>query len=218
MNTKFSIIIADEHEVLRRGIKSILEPIVEFEVVGQAATGSDTIDLVQRLRPDVVLLDLILPELDGVEVTRRIKSISPDTNVVVFTSFDDDDHIIQALEAGATSYLLKDVQTDLLIEAIHHAAQGEAVLHPRIATRILQILIEPDPQKRKIASDLTRREVQVLKLVANGMNNQEIAEKLYISISTAKAHVSNILSKLHLTDRTQAAAYAWKTGLMQREM
>ena len=217
MSKPYKILIADEHEVIRRGINSILKSMVEFEVIGEVDDSFMTLDLVKRYQPDLILMDLQLSDIDGVAIIPHIRNASPKTKIVIFTSYQDDDHILGALEAGATSYLLKDVHSDQLIEALLHAVHGEAVLHPRIATRVLNILIEPDSSRRKAPAELTKRELQVLKLIANGMNNQEIADQLVISISTAKAHVSNILSKLHLSDRTQAAAYAWQTGIMQRE-
>jgi DNA-binding NarL/FixJ family response regulator len=191
--------------------------MAEFNVIGEVDSGLMALDRVQRYKPHLVLMDLKLSDVDGLEIIPRIKRSSPKTNIVVFTAYQDDEHILQALEAGATSYLLKDVHSDQLVEALLHTIQGEAVLHPKIATRVLNILVEPAGNGHKGTANLTKREIQVLKLVANGKNNQEIAEELVISISTAKAHVSNILSKLHLADRTQAAAYAWQTGLMQRQ-
>jgi len=191
--------------------------MAEFDVIGEVESGIRALDTVQRYKPDLVLMDLALSDIDGLDIIPRIKRTSPKTNIVIFTSLHDDKHILQALEAGATSYLLKDVHSDQLVEALLHTVNGEAVLHPKVATRVLNILVEPNNDANKNNGNLTKRELQVLKLVANGMNNQEIAAELVISISTAKAHVSNILSKLHLTDRTQAAAFAWQTGLMQRE-
>lgn len=217
MSKPFSLLIADEHEVIRRGIHAILTSMAEFDVIGDVDNGFETLNIVKRIKPDLILMDMKLSDMDGVDVIRQIKRLSPNSNVVIFTSYQDEDLILGALEAGATSYLLKDVHSDQLIEALLHAQRGETVLHPLVATKVLNILIAPDPLKQRITSKLTKREVQVLKLVAAGLNNQEIADKLYISISTAKAHVSNILGKLHLSDRTQAAAFAWETGLMQRE-
>ena len=217
MNTPLSIVIVDEQEMLRRGINSILKSMAEFNVIADVSSGFEALTIVANAKPRLVLMDLKLDDLDGVEVVRRMKKVSPNTNIVIFTAYQDDDHIMQALEAGAVSYLLKDTQSDQLTEALLHAEKGETVLHPAVATRVLDILIGRDSGKRS-ASDLTRREMEVLKLIASGLSNQEIAEALVISVSTAKAHVSNILGKLQLSDRTQAAAYAWETGLMQRSM
>lgn len=217
MSKPYSLLIADEHEVIRRGVHAILTSMAEFDVIGDVDSGYQALNIVKRVKPNLILMDLRLSDMDGVELTRQIKRISPNSNIVIFTSYQDESHILGALEAGAISYLLKDVHSDQLIEALLHAQRGETVLHPLIATKVLNILIAPDSLKQKLTSQLTKREIQVLKLVASGFNNQEIADQLFISISTAKAHVSNILGKLHLSDRTQAAAYAWETGLMQRE-
>lgn len=217
MSKPYTLLIADEHDVIRRGIHAILTSLPEFDVIGEVDSGLEALNIVKRSRPALVLMDVQFSDIDGVELTRQIKRISPNTRIVIFTAHKDEDTIIGVLEAGATSYLLKDLHSDQLIEALLYAQRGETVLHPLIATKVLNILIAPDSLRHKVTSKLTKREIQVLKLVASGFNNQEIAEKLFISVSTAKAHVSNILGKLHLSDRTQAAAYAWETGLMQRE-
>jgi len=216
MNTPHSILILDEQEMIRRGINSILKSMAEFNVVADVSSGFEALTVVKSFKPRLVLMDLKLNDLDGVELIRQIKKISPNSNIVVFTAYQDDDHIFQALEAGAIAYLLKDSHSDFLTEALLYAAKGEAVLHPAVATRVLSILIDSESERRRGSSNLTKRELEVLKLIASGMNNQEIANALVISHSTAKAHVSNILGKLQLSDRTQAAAYAWETGLMQR--
>lgn len=217
MTKPYSLLIVDEHEANRRDITAILTSMPEFDIVGDVESGFEGLKIVKRVKPDLILMDLNIPDLHGIELTRQIKRISPNSNIVIFTSYQDEDNILGALEAGATSYLLKNIPADQLVEALLHAQRGESMLHPLVATKVLNVLIAPDPLKHKITSQLTKRELQVLKLVASGLNNQEIAQKLFISISTAKAHVSNILGKLHLSDRTQAAAYAWETGLMQRE-
>lgn len=217
MSKPYSILIADQHEVIRRGIHAILTSMTEFNVISDVDNGVEAVNIARRIKPDLLLMDIKIAGMDGIELIRQIKRTSANTKIVIFTSSQDEEIILGALEAGATSYLLKDIHSDQLIEALLYAQRGETMLHPLVATKVLNILIAPDPQKRKFASQLTKRELQVLKLVATGLNNQEIADRLFISISTAKAHVSNILGKLHLSDRTQAAAYAWETGLMQRE-
>lgn len=210
-----SILIVDDHEVVRNGIRSYMETLRDFEVVGEAATGEDAIRLVSEHIPDVVLMDLIMPGMDGIETTRRIKQISPRTQVVVLTSYHEDAHIFPALKAGAISYILKDMKMEKLVEVLHRAVQGEVTLHPRVAARVLQNIRggEEDPQ---LIAELTDRELDVLKLIANGLSNHQIADKLVISENTVKGHVSNILSKLHLADRTQVAVYAWQRGLVER--
>ncbi|MEW6405842.1 MAG: response regulator transcription factor [Chloroflexota bacterium] len=210
-----SILIVDDHEVVRNGIRSYLETNPSFQVVGEAASGEEALSLVSELIPDIVLLDLIMPGTDGIETTRRVKQISPRTQVVVLTSYHEDVHIFPALKAGAISYILKDMKMDKLVDVLHRAVQGEVTLHPRVAARVLQN-IRGDNEEQPLFTELTERELDVLKLIANGLTNSQIAEKLVISENTVKGHVSNILSKLHLADRTQVAVYAWQQGIVQR--
>lgn len=209
-----SILIVDDHEVVRNGIRSYLETLPEFQVVGEAESGEAALKLVTDLIPDVVLLDLIMPGMDGVETTRHIKQISPRTQVVVLTSYHEDVHIFPSLKAGAISYILKDMKMDKLVEAIHRAVQNEVTLHPLVAARVLQNIRGEDSDEQPLFTELTERELDVLKLIAKGLTNSQIAEKLFISENTVKGHVSNILSKLHLADRTQVAVYAWQRGLV----
>jgi len=217
MTNPISIILVDDHEVVRRGVCAYLDTLPEFKVVGEASSGEEAIKLVTEFIPDVVLIDLIMPEMDGIETTRWIKKISPRTQVVVLTSYHDDVHIFPALKAGAISYILKDMKMDRLVEAIRKAVQGEVTLHPRVAARVLQNLRGENAEEAQLFSELTERELAVLKLIASGMTNSQIAEKLTISEYTVKGHVSNILSKLHLADRTQVAVYAWQQGIVHRE-
>jgi NarL family two-component system response regulator LiaR len=216
MPRKISILIADDHEVVRNGIRSYLETLSDFQVVGEAASGEEAIELVSELVPDIVLMDLIMPGLDGIETTRRIKKVSPRTQVVVLTSYHEDAHIFPALKAGAISYILKDMKMEKLVEALHRALQGEVTLHPRVAARVLQNLRGESDEEPQLLADLTERELDVLKLIASGLSNSQIAGKLVISENTVKGHVSNILSKLHLADRTQVAVYAWQRGIVDR--
>ncbi len=211
-----TILIVDDHEVVRKGIRAYLETVPEFQVVGEAASGEQALAMVAEQVPDVVLMDLIMPGMDGVETTRRVKTISPRTQVVVLTSYHEDIHIFPALKAGAISYILKDMKMDKLVDALHRAMEGEVTLHPRVAARVLQNLRGEDGEAQ-LYTDLTDRELEVLKLIANGLSNNQIAETLVISENTVKGHVSNILSTLHLADRTQVAVYAWQKGLVQRE-
>lgn len=212
-----SILIVDDHEVVRNGIRAYLGTLPEFNVVGEAVSGEEAISMVAELIPDIVLLDLIMPGMDGVEATRRIKQISPRTQVVVLTSYHEDVHIFPALKAGAIAYILKDMKMDKLVEVLHRALQGEVTLHPRVAARVLENIRGENTEEQPLFTELTDRELDVLKLIANGMTNSQIAEKLVISENTVKGHVSNILSKLHLADRTQVAVYAWQSGIVQRE-
>jgi NarL family two-component system response regulator LiaR len=211
-----SILIADDHEVVRNGIRSYLETITDFHVVGEASSGEETLTMVSELIPDIVLLDLIMPGMDGIETTRRVKQTSPRTQVVVLTSYHEDVHIFPALKAGAISYILKDMKMEKLVDVLHRAVQGEVTLHPRVAARVLQNIRGENGDEQPLFTELTDRETDVLKLIAGGLTNSQIAEKLVISENTVKGHVSNILSKLHLADRTQVAVYAWQQGIVNR--
>jgi NarL family two-component system response regulator LiaR len=186
-------------------------------VVGEAESGEAAVHLAAEHIPDVVLMDLVMPGMDGVEATRRVKNASPRTQIVVLTSYHQDEHIFPALKAGAISYILKDVTMDELADAVRRAARGEAVLHPRVAARVIQEFRNTRREEINPFVELTDREMQVLRLIANGLKNSEIAEQLIISENTVKGHVSNILSKLHLADRTQAAVYAWREGIVRRD-
>lgn len=216
MSNPNTVLIVDDHEVVRNGIRAYLETQREFDVVGEAASGEEAVALVLEHIPDLVLMDLILPGMDGIETTRRIKAISPRTQVVVLTSYHEDVHIFPALKAGAISYILKDMKMDKLVEALRRAVQGEVTLHPRVASRVLQSIRGEGSGDGQLIAELTERELDVLKLIANGLTNSQIAERLVISENTVKGHVSNILSKLHLADRTQVAVYAWQRGIVQR--
>jgi NarL family two-component system response regulator LiaR len=212
-----TVLLVDDHEVVRQGVRAFLEAHAEFAVVGEAGTGAVAVKLAEDLIPDVVLMDLIMPGIDGVEATRQIKDASPRTQIVVLTSYHEDEHIFPALKAGALSYILKDVKMEDLAEAVRKAARGEPSLHPRVAARIIQELHGTRQDEGTPLADLTNREVEILKLIANGLSNSEIAAQLVISGHTVKGHVSNILSKLHLADRTQAAVYAWRKGVVRRD-
>ena len=215
MSEPISIIVVDDHEVVRKGLRGYLETLPEFSVMGEAASGEEAINLVTEFIPDVVLMDLIMPGMDGVEATRRVKKISPRTQVIVLTSYHEDIHIFPALKAGAVAYVLKDMKMDKLADVITRVVKGETILHPLVAERVLRNLRgELGNDEDALTGDLTDREMEVLKLIANGLSNNQIAEKLVITENTVKGHVSNILSKLHLLDRTQAAVYAWKKGIV----
>ena len=217
MGKTISVLLVDDHAVVRQGVRAFLEAQAEFTVVGEAESGTAAVRLAEEHIPDVVLMDLIMPEMDGVEATRRVKNISPRSQIVVLTSYHEDEHIFPALQAGAISYILKDVKMDELAEAVIRAADGEATLHPRVAARIIQELQGARREAVYPFTELTNREMDVLKLIARGLNNIEIAGELIISEHTVKGHVSNILSKLHLADRTQAAVYAWQMGVVRRD-
>jgi DNA-binding NarL/FixJ family response regulator len=217
MQDPITVMIVDDHEMVRHGAAGYLEAQDDIKVVAEADSGEEAIRLVREHIPDVVLMDLVMPGMDGVEATRKVKDISPRTQIIVLTSYHQDEHIFPALQAGAISYLLKDVKAAELVDAIRRAAHGEATLHPRIAARVVKEFRAGEPGEYRLFTDLTEREMEVLKLVAKGHTNSKIAEQLVISVGTVKGHVSNILSKLQLADRTQAAVYAWQEGLIQRD-
>jgi len=217
MPEPITVMIVDDHEMVRNGAKGYLEVQPEISVVAEAESGTDAVRLAREYVPDVVLMDLVMPGMDGVEATRKVKDISPRTQIIILTSFHEDEHIFPALQAGAISYLLKDVKAEELVEAIRRASKGEATLHPRVAARLIKQFNLGEPDRKNLFTELTDREVDVLTLIARGFTNQKIAEELVISIGTVKGHVSNILSKLHLADRTQVAVYAWQEGIVKAE-
>jgi NarL family two-component system response regulator LiaR len=217
MNEPIRILLVDDHKIVRQGVRAFFDAQDGIEVIGEAGSGADAVKMVEERVPDVVLMDLIMPGMDGVEATRLAKNISPRTQIVVLTSYHDDEHIFPALQAGALSYILKDVEMDELAEAVFKASRGEATLHPQVASRVIQELHGRKKDENTLDVDLTKREMEILKVIAQGMSNSEIAEKFVISTYTVKGHVSNILSKLHLADRTQAAVYAWQQGVVRRE-
>jgi two-component system, NarL family, response regulator LiaR len=208
------VLIADDHAVVRRGLRTFLELQDEIEVVGEAEDGEQALAEAERLDPDVVLLDLVMPRVDGLAALHGLRERSPRTRVIVLTTFLDDDKLLPAVRAGAAGYLLKDVEPKELVGAIRTVHAGEALLHPAAAARVMAELVEssrPSP-----ASLLTPRETEVLALVARGQPNKVIARELGVSEKTVKTHVSNVLGKLGVTDRTQAALYAVREGLVPR--
>jgi NarL family two-component system response regulator LiaR len=205
------VLIVDDHPVVRQGLHYMLEQRTDIEVVGEGSDGEQAIALATDLLPDVVLLDLLMPEMDGMSVVREIKRLAPNTQIIILTSYYEDDMIFAAIKAGALSYLLKESSTLELVEAIRAAARGESKLHPRVAARLLH---EMRQQEKSPLKDLTPRELEVLTRIALGRSNSEIAAELVISEPTVRMHVANILSKLHLADRTQAAIYALQKNLV----
>jgi NarL family two-component system response regulator LiaR len=209
-----SVLLIDDHQVVRQGLRDFLELDDHIEVVGEASSGEEGVKVASELLPDVVLMDLVMPGgIDGVEATRRLKATSPSSRIIVLTSFSDDNKIFPAIKAGAISYLLKDVSPEELAQAIYAAKRNEAVLHPDVATRLMQEFSTPRTAETPV-DQLTERELDVLRLIAQGKSNKEIADALVISEKTVKTHVSNLLSKLHLADRTQAAIYALRQRLV----
>jgi two-component system, NarL family, response regulator LiaR len=211
-----TILIVDDHAVVRQGVRAFLETQPDLAVVGEAGSGDEAIRQAAETAPDVTLMDLLMPGMDGVEATRRVKQVSPRTQVIVLTSYHQDEHIFPAIRAGALSYLLKDVGPRDLADTVRKAAQGEAVLHPQVAARVVQELQGAAKDAFNPFTELSERELEVLKLIADGASNEDIAGRLVISEKTVKSHVSNILSKLHVADRTQAAVYAWREGVVRK--
>ena len=213
---KTSVLIVDDHAVVRQGLRTFLDLQEDIEVVGEAVDGAEAIEQSRQLLPDVVLVDLVMPEMDGIEATRRIRALSPSTQVIVLTSFSEDEKVFPSIKAGAIGYLLKDIRSDGLVKAIQAARRGEVELHPEIAKKLVAEFSSSGGEKPTLKG-LTDREIAVLSCIARGLSNKEISNELMISEKTVKTHVSNILSKLHLADRTQAAIYALKEGLVQDE-
>jgi NarL family two-component system response regulator LiaR len=217
---RIKVLLVDDHAVVRQGLRTFLELQDDMTIVGEAANGLEAIEQARQCQPDIVLLDLMMPKMGGVEATPQIIAASLQSRVIILTSFGEDDQVIPAIRAGAQGYLLKDIPPRDLVQAVREAYQGKTQLHPDVAKKLMSAVAassvtattaptasaSPEP-------DLTERELEVLKLIAQGMNNQQIAQQLTISEKTVKTHVSNILSKLHVEDRTQAAIYAVKKGL-----
>ncbi|TYR80539.1 response regulator transcription factor [Priestia megaterium] len=207
------ILIADDHHVVRKGLVFFLQTQPDFEVVGEASNGQEAVELAKKIKPDILLMDLSMPILDGIEATKQLKAIQPFIHIVILTSFSDQDHVIPALEAGASSYQLKESNPDELVLAIRKVMNGESQLDPKVTTHLLNRLTKRTKQEPKLIDSLTKREKEVLKEIATGKSNKEIAASLYITEKTVKTHVSNILSKLDVQDRTQAALYAVQNGI-----
>jgi NarL family two-component system response regulator LiaR len=211
MSESIRVFIADDHPIVRRGIRDLLNTEPDIEVVGEAQDGIQLLEQVGEVEPDIILMDLIMPGMDGIEATRRVRDAHPQVRVLVLTSFATDDKVFPAIKAGATGYLIKDTGPEELLRAIHQVYRGQPTLHPEIAQKLLREIASPGDQPAS-PDHLTEREVEVLKLVAQGLSNQEIAEKLVVSVATVYTHVSNILAKLHLASRTQAALFALREG------
>jgi NarL family two-component system response regulator LiaR len=207
-----TVLIVDDHTVVRQGLRSFLDLHEDICVVGEASGGAEAIQLAGRLAPDIVLMDLLMPGVDGIEATRQICSCHPDTKVIALTSFLEDELVFPALEAGVSGYLMKDLAPPDLARAIRATHEGKSALHPEAARKLLDEF--QHHREAPPIQDLTQREVEVLQLIARGLTNREIAERLVISQKTVKVHVSHILGKLSLSDRTQAAIFAIKQGLV----
>jgi NarL family two-component system response regulator LiaR len=207
-------VLVDDHRVVRRGLRSFLEAFADIVVVGEASSGEEVLERIEGWLPDVVIMDLLMPGgIDGIEATRRVRSITPHTQVVVLTAYADDVRVVASLRAGAIGYVRKEADPEILLAAVRAAARGQSMLDPSIAGSVLQDLVA----SARIRDDLTDREMEVLRLLAHGRTNPEIAEELVVGVETVKTHVGNILAKLHLAHRTQAVIHALKQGLISLE-
>ncbi|HLA06911.1 MAG TPA: response regulator transcription factor [Anaerolineales bacterium] len=206
------VLVVDDHAIIRKGMRAVLDLVPDIELVGEAENGKQAVKMDLELRPDVILMDLMMPEMDGIACIREVKSKRPEARILVLTNFAGEDMIFPAIKAGAMGYHLKDSSPEALVEAIRQVHHGESSLHPLIAKKVLEELHAPS-QQRLSNEPLTPRELEVLRLIAQGHENKEIAEHLVVSEATVRTHVSNILGKLHLASRTQAALYAIKEGL-----
>ena len=218
MNTSpIRVLLTDDHAIVRKGVRALLATEPGINVVGEACSGVEAVAQAVVLRPDVILMDLVMPELDGIEATRQITTRMPGSHILVLTSFAADEKVFPAIKAGALGYLLKDSGPEELVQAIHKVHRGEPWLEPSIARKVLMELSHPPKQQPLTADPLTEREFDVLRLIAKGCSNKEIAMKLLVSDLTVRTHVSNILGKLHLASRTQAALYSLQKGITSLE-
>lgn len=217
MSERIKVLLVDDHSMIRIGLKAYFNTLEDIEVIGEAASGEEALQVAVVTQPDVILMDLIMPGMDGVEATAQVKKICPACKVIILTSYHEDSHIFPSIKAGALSYVLKDIDPDDLAKAIRSAHAGEAMINPQVAARMVKEIQGGDHENTNPFLELTERELDVLRMIAVGKNNQEIAGELVISEKTVKTHITNILSKLHLKDRTQAAAYAWQSGIVRRD-
>lgn len=208
------VLIADDHHVVRRGLVFFLQTQKGLDIIGEAGNGKEAVELAKLLKPDIILMDLVMPEMDGIQATKIIKREQPEIKIMMLTSFSDQDHVIPALEAGASGFQLKDIQPDELVTSIKKIMGGENQLHPKATSHLLANLSNKSKQEKNLLEELTKRELDVLKEIAKGKSNKEIASSLFITEKTVKTHVSNLLAKLELADRTQAALYAVRNQLI----
>lgn len=216
---KICVLLVDDHAIVREGISAFLALHDDIVVVAEASSGEQAVILAEELLPDIVLMDLLMPEgIGGIEATRQIRLRSPHTQVIILTSYHDDEYIFPAIRAGALSYVLKNIDAAMLVKAIRQAASGEATMSSLVAMRLMREFKDEKKLPDSTNMQLTERELEVLQNIANGKTNAEIAENICVTIKTVRAHVSNILSKLHLKDRTQVAVYAWREGLVKNKL
>ncbi|MGM9927067.1 MAG: response regulator [Bacillus sp. (in: firmicutes)] len=210
---KIRVLFVDDHEMVRIGVSAYLSSQQDIEVVGEASDGQEGVEKALQLKPDIILMDLVMKEMDGIEATKKIIEQWPEAKIIIVTSFLDDEKVYPALEAGATSYMLKTSRASEIADAVRATFHGQSVLEPEVTGKMMQRMRKP--QTTELYEELTNREMEVLLLMAEGKSNQEIADELFIALKTVKVHVSNILSKLHVQDRTQAVIYAFKHSLVQ---
>ena len=214
MTSEIKVLIVDDHGVVRQGLRTYLDLIDDISIVAEADNGLVAIEKVNKFNPDIVLMDLVMPEMDGIEATQKICKSYPEVKVIVLTSFTEDEQVFSAIKAGAVGYLLKDISPPDLAKAIQAVHSGETHLHPEITKKLMNQFVSPKSDIEITPDELTPREMEVLQLIAQGLSNKELANKLTISEKTVKTHLSSIFSKLHLSDRTQAAIYALKHNLV----
>lgn len=213
MTKEINMMIVDDHDMVRKGLKAYLLTEPDFQIVGEGANGKEAVSLANELHPDVILMDLIMPEMTGIEATKEIMASLPNTKIIIITSFYDDEQIFPAIEAGAFSYLLKTASADEIIDTIRKAIHDESVIEQKVAQKMMNQL--RSKQQKPLHEELTKREKEVLLLIGEGKTNSQIAEELFIGLKTVKTHVSNILGKLGVQDRTQAAVYAIRNGMVR---
>jgi len=216
---KIRIAIADDHPLLREAMRNVLEQYEDMEVLGEASDGEEAVKLSSELKPDIIVMDIVMPKLSGIEATRQIRKVSPTTAVLVLTAYDDDRYVMGLLEAGAAGYLLKSARGEVLVKAIRAVYAGESVLHPTIIAKILKyrMRIEAEGGEQETEERLSDRELEILKLTAKGMSNKDIAERLFLSVRTVKAHLSNIFNKMAVASRTEAIVKGIREGWLTLE-
>lgn len=214
---KIKVLIADDHAVVREGTRRILNQEEDMEVVSEANDGEEAVRLAKQYKPDVAIIDISMPKMDGIEATRQIKALYPEMVVLILSAYDDDQFVFSLLEAGSAGYLLKSVRGRELVDAVRSVYAGESVLHPTIARKVLNLFARPSDRPKQAVEVLSEREIEVLRLASSGMSNQDIADKLFISLRTVQAHLGHIFNKLQVSSRTEAVVHALKEGWITLE-